>query len=59
MCSSERFHIVITDINHHVRNFLQRELEKEGYAVYSMKTGASAYDYIFTSGPLDLMIPEA
>lgn len=56
MCSPESFHIVVTDINHHVRNFLQRELTKEGYAVCSMKTGAMAYEYISNSDPLDLII---
>lgn len=56
MCSPESFHILVTDINHHVRNFLQRELEKEGYAVCSMKTGILAYDYIFNATPLDLFI---
>ncbi len=56
MCSPESFHIVVTDINHHVRNFLQRELTKEGYAVCSMKTGAMAYDHIFNAAPLDLII---
>lgn len=52
----ESFHIVVTDINHHVRSFLQRELEKEGYAVSGLKTGSLAYQRIFNSAPLDLII---
>jgi len=56
MLTPESFHIVVTDINHHVRNFLQRELEKEGYAVCSVKTGSMAYEQICSSSPLDLLI---
>ena len=56
MPSPDSFHIVVTDINHHVRNFLQRELEKEGYDVSSVKTGIMAYERIFSSTPLNLII---
>lgn len=56
MLSPESFHIVVTDINHHVRNFLQRELEKEGYTVCSVKTGILAYEHIFSPNPLDLIV---
>lgn len=56
MRTPESFHIVVTDINHHVRDFLQRELQKEGYAVCSVKTGMMAYERIFSSNPLDLII---
>jgi DNA-binding NtrC family response regulator len=56
MGSPELFHIMVTDINHHVRNFLQRELEKEGYTVCNIKTGVMAYEYIFSSAPLALII---
>lgn len=52
----ESFHIMVTDINHHVRNFLQRELEKEGYVVCSVKTGIMANERIFSSDQLDLII---
>ncbi len=40
----DSLHIVVTDINQHVRNFLQRELEKEGYTVHSVKTGSIAWN---------------
>ncbi len=56
MCTPATFHIVVTDVNQHVRNFLQRELEKEGYTVSSVKTGVMAYERIFSSEPLDLII---
>jgi len=56
MVSPESFHIVVTDINHHVRSFLQRELEKEGYNVCSIKTGLMACEHIFSSTPSDLII---
>jgi CheY-like chemotaxis protein len=56
MRTPESFHILVTDINHHVRNFLQRELEKEGYDVCSVKNGTMAYERIFTPAPLDLII---
>ncbi len=56
MCTPESFHIVVTDINHHIRNFLQRELEKEGYAVSSVKTGIMACERVFSTDPLDLII---
>ncbi|MBU1564186.1 MAG: hypothetical protein KJ630_00990 [Proteobacteria bacterium] len=46
----------MTDINHHIRDFLQRELEKEGCTVCSVKTGVMAYVRIFSSDPLDLII---
>ena len=56
MCTPESFHIVVTDINHHVRNFLQRELEKEGYTVSSVKTGIIACERVSCAVPLDLII---
>ena len=56
MSTPDSFHILVTDINHHVRTFLQRELEKEGYAVCSVKTCAMAYERISSSAPLDLII---
>ncbi len=56
MSTPESFHILVTDINHHVRTFLQRELEKEGYTVCNVKTCAMAYERISSSAPLDLII---
>jgi DNA-binding response OmpR family regulator len=56
MRAPESFHIMVTDINHHVRNFLKRELEKEGYAVTSVKSGGMAYESIYGGTALDLII---
>jgi len=56
MRAPEIFHILVTDINHNVRNFLQRELEKEGYGVCNIKDGTLAFERIFSSPPLNLII---
>jgi DNA-binding NtrC family response regulator len=56
MRTPDSFHIVVTDINHHVRNFLQRELEKEGYTVSSVKTGIMACERVSCAEPLDFII---
>ncbi len=56
MQSLDTFHIVVTDINHNVRHFLQRELEKEGYSVASVKTGTMGYERICSELPLNLII---
>lgn len=56
MGAAESFHILVTDINLHVRNFLQRELEKEGYTVHTVKTGSMALERIFGFSALDLII---
>ena len=56
MQSRDTFHIVVTDINHNVRHFLQRELEKDGYTVASVKTGTMGYERIFSQLPLNLII---
>ncbi len=56
MVTHASFHIVVTDINHHIRNFLQRELEKEGYTVSGVKTGIMACERVSRADPLDLII---
>lgn len=56
MLSPESFHIVVTDGNHHVCDLLQRELEKEGYAVYSPGPAARAYEYLLSSARINLII---
>lgn len=50
------FNILVTDINHHVRDLLQRELELEGYTVHSVKSAVAAREFIFGSAVLDLII---
>jgi CheY-like chemotaxis protein len=56
MNNSESFHILVTDINQHVRNFLQRELEKEGYTVQSVKTGSIVWERISGAAEVDLIV---
>jgi CheY-like chemotaxis protein len=56
MSNSESFHILVTDINQHVRNFLQRELEKEGYTVHNVKTGSMVWERISGAAEVDLII---
>jgi DNA-binding response OmpR family regulator len=47
---------MVTDINHNVRDLLKRELEKEGYSVFCVKSGIDAYHSICDSGMVDLII---
>lgn len=56
MASSQSFHILVTDTNHHVRNLLRRELEGEGYITHSVSNCTSAHSRILSSAPLDLII---
>ena len=56
MLLPESFHIVVTDCNHHVCDLLQRELEKEGYTVYSPRPAIKAYDYLLSSSRINLII---
>lgn len=56
MRTRQQFHIMVTDINHNVRDLLKRELEKEGYSVFSVKSGIDAYHLICDSAMVDLVI---
>jgi DNA-binding NtrC family response regulator len=56
MCLPESFHILVTDCNRHVCNLLQRELQKEGYAVCSPTSEVKAHDYLRSSAVIDLLI---
>jgi len=47
---------MVTDINPHVRNLLKRELKKEGYSVFCVKSGMDAYHSICDSTMMDLII---
>lgn len=49
-------HILVTDINHHVRALLKREFQKEGHTVYLAKNGNEAKQIVFGPNPLDLII---
>ena len=49
-------HILVTDLNHHVRNLLQRELTKAGYIVYSAGNKKEVYEVLYSAKSLDLII---
>jgi len=49
-------HILVTDINHHVRNLLQRELTKAGHIIYTAGNRKEAYEAVSGGKPLDLII---
>lgn len=50
------FHILIADRNPHVRRFLKRELEAEGYRVLLAENGHEILKIAFTRLPLDLVV---
>ena len=49
-------HIVIADRNPHVRKFLKRELEAEGYRIRLAESGVEVLKWAFHPDPLDLVI---
>ncbi len=56
MPTPPKFHIMVTDTNHHIRDLLKRELEKEGYSVFCVRSGIDAYRSICDSTMVDLVI---
>jgi DNA-binding response OmpR family regulator len=52
----DRFKILITDRNRHVREFLRRELSAEGYQVEVAKDGREVLTWINGNDPPDLLI---
>lgn len=49
-------YILIADRNPHVRKFLKRELESEGYRVRLAESGVELLKWAFHPDPLDLVI---
>lgn len=49
-------HILVTDLNHHVRNLLQRELTKAGHIIYTACNRREAREALSGKNPLDLII---
>ena len=49
-------HILIADRNPHVRKFLKRELEAEGYRIRLAESGVEVLKWAFHPDPLDLII---
>jgi DNA-binding NtrC family response regulator len=56
MTCQSSMHIMVTDINHHVRNLLKRELEKEGHSVVTVGNSIEAFHRICDSTAVDLLI---
>jgi len=56
MAANHSFHILVTDKNHHVRNLLVRELDREGHVTYNVDSCTSAYSHILSGIRLDLVI---
>jgi DNA-binding NtrC family response regulator len=56
MYTQSTYRIIVTDTNHHVRDFIRRELEKEGYTVASISNPIEAYNRISDTTSLDIVI---
>jgi len=56
MCEPQSFRIMVTDANHHIRDFLKRELEHEGYTVFCVSSGTEVCKFIRESGRFDLVV---
>jgi DNA-binding NtrC family response regulator len=52
----KRFNLLIADRNPHIRNFLKREMQAEGYNVRLAKNGREVLNLIYSPVPIDLMI---
>jgi len=50
------FNLLIADRNPHIRNFLKREMEAEGYHVQLAKNAREVLNVIYSSEPIDLAI---
>ena len=52
----KKFNLLIADRNPHIRNFLKREMQAEGYHVQLAINGREVLNLIFSPAPIDLMI---
>jgi DNA-binding NtrC family response regulator len=52
----KEFHLLVVDRNPHIRNFLKREFQSQGYNVQLAKNGRELVDRIYSSAPIDLVI---
>jgi DNA-binding NtrC family response regulator len=50
------FNLLIVDRNPHIRNFLKREFQSEGYTVQLAKNSREFVNIIYGSTPIDLVI---
>lgn len=56
MGNTQSIHILVTDKNHHVRDLLVRELEREGHVTYNVASCTSVLSHILSGIRLDLII---
>jgi DNA-binding NtrC family response regulator len=52
----KEFNLLIVDRNPHIRNFLKREFQSEGYTVQLAKNSREFVNIIYGSTPIDLVI---
>jgi DNA-binding NtrC family response regulator len=52
----KEFNLLIVDRNPHIRNFLKREFQSEGYTVQLARNSRELVDLIYSSAPIDLVI---
>jgi len=52
----QEFSILIADRNRHVRDLLKREMNAEGYRVYTAKNAQEVLKWVFSQESLDLVI---
>jgi len=50
------FNLLIVDRNPHIRNFLKREFQSEGYTVQLARNSRELVDMIYSSASIDLVI---
>jgi len=52
----KKINVLITERNSHVRDYLKREMEAEGYVVHLAENGHQMLKYVYHSDPLDVII---
>ena len=52
----KKINLLVVDRNPHIRNFLKREFQLEGYNVKLAKNGKELVNLIYSSAPIDLVI---
>ena len=52
----KEFNLLIVDRNPHIRNFLKREFQSEGYNVQLARNSRELVDLIYGPAPIDLVI---
>jgi len=52
----KRYNLLIADRNPHIRNFLKREMQADGYNVQLAKNGREVLSLIYSPMPIDLLI---